>query len=183
MTPESPLQSPSDALEAVARKHAAGVFRYLRSLVNDEDAARDLLQETYLRLGRHMARVSGGETIGEALVFTTARSCGLDHLRRRKVRRRHEAVLEDEVGDVAIDLSIAAPDRSVEDSQFRRDLELALARLPEEQRTVFHLSEIENRSYDAIAQVLGVSPGTIASRKHHAVRKLRDHLRRLGHEA
>ncbi len=63
------------------------------------------------------------------------------------------------------------------------DLLEALAGLPEDQRTVFHLSEIEGLSYEEISTVLEVRPGTIASRKHHAVLKLRNTLRRCGHGA
>ena len=172
----------SDPLDALARDHAAGVFRYLRSLVGDPEEARDLMQETFLRLGRHAARNGGAQTIGAGLVFTTARNCGLDYLRRRQVRRYHEVSL-DEIADHEFPgLAVARPDSTLEDSQFRRDLAAALSALSEDQQTAFHFSEIEGMAYEAIAHLLQVSSGTIASRKHHAVRKLRDHLRRLGHE-
>ena len=81
------------------------------------------------------------------------------------------------------DSAVPRPDRTLENGQFRRDLAAILAALPEGQRTAFHFSEIEGMTYEAIARLLQVSPGTIASRKHHAMRKLRDQLRRLGHEA
>ena len=173
----------NDALEALAREHAAGVFRYLRSLVGDAEEARDLVQETFLRLGRHAARHGGAEAIGVGLVFTTARTCGLDYLRRRRVRRNHEVALDVGADHEIANVGRAGPDASLDDSQFQRDLAAALAALPEDQRTVFHLSEIEGLTYATIAHLLQVSPGTIASRKHHAVLKLRAHLRRLGHEA
>lgn len=75
------------------------------------------------------------------------------------------------------------PDRALENRQLRDDLLAALSTLPEDQRSVFHLSEIEGLSYAEIAAILAVSPGTIASRKHHAVRRLREFLRRRGHGA
>lgn len=173
----------TDPLDTLAREHAAGVFRYLRSLVGDPEEARDLVQETFLRLGRHAARHGGAQALGPGLVFTTARTCGLDHLRRRQVRRRHVVSLDKDAGHRVPDPAATRPDCALEDSQFRRDLAAVLATLPEDQRTAFHFSEIEGLTYHAIARLLHVSPGTIASRKHHAVRKLRDQLRRLGHEA
>ncbi|MDY0111158.1 MAG: RNA polymerase sigma factor [Candidatus Krumholzibacteria bacterium] len=172
----------SDPLDTLARENAAGVFRYMRSLVGDPEEARDLVQETFLRLGRHAARNGGAGAIGAGLVFTTARTCGLDHLRRREVRRRHEVPLDRDADHQFPDPSVSRPDSSLEDGQLRRDLAVALAALPEDQRTAFHFSEIEGLTYEAIAGLLQVSPGTIASRKYHAVRKLRDQLRRLGHE-
>lgn len=75
------------------------------------------------------------------------------------------------------------PDHDLENRQLRADLLAALASLPEDQRSVFHLSEIEGLSYAEIAAVLDVPCGTIASRKHHAVRRLREQLRRRGHGA
>ena len=167
----------TEALAQLASQHADGVFRYLRSLVQHEDTARDLLQDTFLRLEPH------AETAGPGLVFATARSCALDRMRRRNVRRRHHADLDAHTLAVVSAPSSSRPDRTVEADEFRRDLLEALAALPEQQRSVFHLSEIEGLPYAEIARILGVSPGTIASRKHHALRKLREYLGRRGHGA
>lgn len=162
-------------LTALALAHAAGVRRYLRVLTGDAELARDLAQETFLKLDAH------AETAGSALVFTVARSCALDHLRRQRVRRRHLRPVTDRDEDTAPARADSRPDRALENRQLDHDLRIALEALPEDQRSAFHLSEIEGLTYAEIADVLGVSSGTIASRKHHAVRKLREHLERLGH--
>ena len=164
-------------LETLVQEHSVGIFRYLRSVVGDEDNARDLVQDTFLKL-RHSA-----EGAGRALVYTVARSCALDHLRRQRTRHRHLNSAEPDLIQFQPGKAQDRPDIAWEAGNLRRDLLAALGKLPEDQRTVFHLSEIEGLSYAEIAGILGVSPGTIASRKHHAVRKLRDNLRRLGHGA
>jgi len=169
-----PTDQPPPDLDRLVGEHAAGVFRYLRTLVGDGETARDLVQDTFLRLHPHASQAGAG------LVFTVARSCALDHLRRRRWRQRHEQPGSEHC-DQTPDGSGALPDRTYADREFRQHLEAALAALPEDQRTVFHLSEIEGLPYADIAAVLGVSAGTVASRKHHAVRKLRTALRRLGH--
>jgi len=171
------LQIQADPLAALAERHAAGVFRYLRSLVGDGETARDLLQDTFLRLRPHAADA------GPGLVFTAARTCALDHLRRRKSRNAVETGLDDHTLESTAASSSQRPDRATENAELRVALLAALASLPVDQREVFHLSEIEGLQYAEIAEILGVSPGTIASRKHHAVRKLRDQLRRRGHGA
>ena len=170
-------QEPPVNLAALVESHAAGIFRYLRSMVGDADVARDLAQETFLKLHAH----AGGA--GAALVFTVARSCALDHLRRQRVRRGHETAAAEQLVSAAPAPESCRPDRDLENRQLRDDLLAALAILPEDQRSVFHLSEIEGLSYREIGVILEVSPGTIASRKHHAVRKLRESLRRRGHGA
>jgi RNA polymerase sigma-70 factor, ECF subfamily len=153
------------------------VFRYLRSLVGDSEAARDLTQETVLRL-------VGQVQPSPAFVFTVARNCGLSYLRHRRVARRVEqGIVDPGLADTISAPEAARPDRDFERRQLQDDLVAAMATLPEDQRTVFHLTEIEGLRYDAVAAVLGIPPGTVASRKHHAVRKLQDEMRRRGYDA
>jgi len=64
----------------------------------------------------------------------------------------------------------------------KQALQIALGTLSEEHRTVFLLSEVEGLKYDQIAEVLDISPGTVASRKFKASRALRGEMERLGHE-
>jgi len=173
----APIQLQTDPLTDLAERHAAGVFRYLRSLVGDGETARDLLQDTFVRLQPHAAEA------GPGLVFTTARHCALDHLRQRRSRGAVVTGIETQALESVAADQTQQPDHSLENSELREDLLEALAALPEDQRSVFHLSEIEGLPYDEIAEILSVSPGTIASRKHHAVRKLREDLRRRGHGA
>lgn len=171
----TPLQT--DPLADLAERHAAGAFRYLRSLVGDGETARDLLQDTFLRLQPHAIEA------GPGLVFTTARHCALDYLRQRRSRGAVVTSVEAQTLESVAADQAHQPDHTLENSELREDLLEALAALPEDQRSVFHLSEIEGLPYNEIAEILAVSPGTIASRKHHAVRKLREHLRRRGHGA
>jgi RNA polymerase sigma-70 factor (ECF subfamily) len=175
-TSPTSANSPRGALDRLVAEHAAGVFRFLRTMVGDAETARDLVQDTFLRLHPHAAEA------GPGLVFTVARSCALDHRRRSRFRRRHEQPAADDAPE-APDPARTTPDRTYADREFRDHLAAALAMLPEDQRAVFHLSEVEGLPYADIAAVLGISAGTVASRKHHAVRKLREHLRRLGYAA
>jgi len=73
------------------------------------------------------------------------------------------------------------PDRAVERAEIRHALTDAIGALPEELRAVFLLSEISELSYAEISGILGCPVGTVGSRKHHAVERLRAHLRRHGH--
>lgn len=166
---------PGRGLEALIREHSASVFRYLRSMTGDEDTALDVLQNTFLKLGPY------GDDAGRALVFTVARSCALDFLRHQQVRIRRETSVEVERLIQFPGRPQDSPEHQFDTKLLRQDLLEALSDLPEDQRSVFHLSEIEGLSYEEISTVLEVSPGTIASRKHHAVLKLRNTLRRCGH--
>ncbi len=163
------------ALDRLMAEHAVGVFRYLCAMVGNGDSARDLRQDTFLKL-QHQA-----DHAGKALVYTVARNCALDYLRRQRSRNRFESTTDPETLPPTSTLPAHNPDHILQSKQLRQDILQALATMPEEQRTVFHLSEIEGVPYHDIATILEVSPGTIASRKHHAVVKLRKFLRSRGH--
>ena len=59
MNTRTPDRSDSP-LDGLARDHAAAVFRFLRSLVGDADLARDLVQDTFLKLHRHAHEAGPG---------------------------------------------------------------------------------------------------------------------------
>jgi RNA polymerase sigma-70 factor (ECF subfamily) len=158
------------------------VYRYLRNLTRDEEAARELAHETFLGL---RPRVAAGQSPSEAYVFTTARNAALSHWRRQQSenRKRDGAAAEkDQAGGTwYADKAANSPTREVERRELRSGLETALAKLPEDQRSVFLLSEVEGLKYEKIAEIMGVPAGTVASRKHIAARTLRAELERMGH--
>ena len=169
-----------DAFARLVERDLDRVWRFLRALLRDADLARDVAHETFLRLRAALER--GRARAGEdglprtAYVFAAARNAALSHLRR--TRRRHVVPLDQERHDAP---GAAAPDRALVDAELRSALDAALATLDETHRAVFLLSEIEGLRYEEIAEALGIPPGTVASRKHHAARRLRRELERTGH--
>lgn len=160
-------------------RHLDSVYRFLLSLIHDREAAADLTQETFLRL--HRSGPADGLP-STAYVLATAHNTAVSWLRRRELERRHMDVVAPEHLDLPGSGSGAsAPDRQLERRELGEALEAALASLPEDLSAVFHLSEVEGLRYEQIAEVIGCPTGTVASRKHHAVRRLRDHLKRSGH--
>lgn len=154
------------------------VYRYLRNLTRSDDDARDLTHETFLKLRR---RLTTSSVPGDAYVFAAARNTALSAWRRRQ--RHPEGASTDpwrDDDDLPTDPA-DAPDSHYERGELRSALEAALAHLPEEQRSVFLLAEIEGLRHGEIAEILGLPEGTVASRKHHATLKLRRMLERSGH--
>ncbi len=149
------------------------VFRYLVNLTRDQEVSRDLCHETFLNLRK---QVDQGTNVGEAYVFTTARNTALSRWRSdKREESRREAWGQNHVPPAG------STSAAAENNELQRALHDALSLLSEGQRSVFLLSEVEGLKYEQIATVLGISAGTVASRKFKAVRILRDELRRLGH--
>lgn len=159
--------------EVVERTHAT-VFRLAYALVGDRDEAADVTQETYVRAWNRRGELRDPGAV-TGWLGRIARNVA--HDRRRSWWSRIRAPLGD-AGDGAaeIDPAIGADDRLAaeqEASSVRRAMRL----LPEKQRVVLTLREVEGMTYEQIAEVLELPLGTVESRLHRARAALAKRLR------
>lgn len=132
-----------------------------RQLWQTQDC-QDVIQDAYLRVWQRRARVD--EATLDALVWTTALNLAKNRLRWR-VLRRHEPLDESVVA--------LADDVSEEDFLASRSLHAALRKLPRSSQQVLLLSEFSGLSGSELASVPGIPSGTVASRKHAAMARLK----------
>lgn len=144
------------------------VYRLMVRMVGFQDAA-DVTQQVFLQLFRKIGQF-GGESKFESWLYRLAVNEALQHLRKAK-RWRFGTLLSEPV-------SKQRP-RHEDDKEV---LELALARIEPELRSVFVLREVEGLSYRDIAEAMDVPEGTVGSRLNRARRELRRHLTDLGWE-
>ena len=169
-------------LELVAR-HRDGVLNFLARFTGDADRAQDLSQEVFVRLWRSAATYLPVAKF-TTFLYTLARNVGLNDQARRDplhgARSLEEPTgVEGEVVPLREALADPSPDplRQSLATELRAQIRAALAALPPEQRLVFVLSETQGWSYEDIAVLAQCPVGTVASRKHAAVQKLRERLR------
>lgn len=155
------------------------VFRFLASLCRDEDLARELTHDTFLKL---RGRIEAGVQLSEAYIFTAARNTALTswRFRKREVQRSESLEGVENVTNSSGGGAVS-PSQVLERKELREALEAALSHLSEDHRSVFLLSEVEGLKYDQIAEILNIPAGTVASRKHKATRRLKECLERNGH--
>lgn len=166
---ESAQHGDHPAFEELVRRTHADTFALARRLVSDEDDARDVVQETYLRAFRSIKKFRGDAQFTTWLYRITA-NCASTHLGRRR-RHRHDA----------LDKEVAVPDLHpdhdpalVADASLLRDrLESAIAELPPRLRAVVVLRDIYDLNHAEIADELGISESAAKVRLHRARRKLR----------
>ena len=155
------------AFEILYRRHKDSVYRYLLRLCQHQDTAEDVFQEAWGKIIK--ARSSYRPTAKfTTFLYRVAHNCFIDHVRRNK-RHAVAAELDAELHADPGDLPEAATERQLA----RRRLELALRRLPDEQRDVFLLHEEAGLSIDDIAMVTGAKREATKSRLRYAVAKLR----------
>jgi len=155
-----------DALDKLLHISYPRLFRLCRRIVGAVDAD-DAIQEALIAIVRGLPNFDGHSTFATWAYRVTTNSC-LNEIRKRK--RRHgiqvvrgadaEMSVSNDVGD-SIDLQTSSAIDSVVD---RLDLDEALSALPLDQRVVVVLRDICSLSYDEIAEVLDIAPGTVRSR-------------------
>lgn len=135
--------------------------RYARALVNDHASADDLVQDTLERAWAKLHLYRRGTDL-RAWLFTVMHNVHVNKVRSA----RATDPLDDEMPELA---QRAAQGESL----IVRDLDRAIARLPEEQRAVLLLVTLEEMSYDQVSRALGIPIGTVMSRLSRAREKLR----------
>jgi RNA polymerase sigma-70 factor (ECF subfamily) len=158
-----------DAFEALLRRHDDRMRGLAYRLLADRHAMDDALQEAYVKAFRALHRFKAGSNFGTWLYRITYNAC-IDELRKRK---RSPVAPEDPTDPES---GRPGPERVVSASETVR---AALAELPVDQRVTVVLVDGEGFDHREAAEILGVAPGTVASRLHRARATLR---RILGEE-
>jgi RNA polymerase sigma-70 factor, ECF subfamily len=160
------------AFDELVRVTFSETYTLAYRLVGDEEDARDVVQEAYLRAYRAIGRFRGDAKFSTWLYRITA-NCAATHLGRRR-RHRHDELADD---NVVVDLRAEHDPEACADTGALRDrLTAALAKLPPRLRSVVVLRDVYDLPHDAIAAELGITTSAAKVRLHRARRKLREEL-------
>jgi RNA polymerase sigma-70 factor (ECF subfamily) len=154
--------------EEVARDHGRFLYNVAYRLTGNDDDARDLVQESLLRIRKGLQTYRPGSLEGWLSRIVT--NAFLDEVRRRR-RRPLEALPDDP--ERLLPPSPAADEAT---DSLSDEVQVALRRLPEDFRAAVVLCDVVGLSYEDIASALGVPVGTIRSRIHRGRRLLRSAL-------
>lgn len=173
------LANEANAFESLVRDYQKLCWHIVFRMVHDPDDARDLCQETFLRVRRQLHQFRF-ECPLKSWVGRIAYSIALRHLERR--RAAPVTYLDDE-GDCAADtLADGNPDLESAscDEQLAARLRQAVDALPPVPRTLVTLYHLEELTITEIATITAMSEGTIKSHLFRARSSLREWLRRRG---
>ncbi len=171
---------PDAAFRILVERHQKKAFRIAYGVLQDEEGARDVCQEAFLRICRALSRFEGRSSFATWL-YRIVTNAALDQ--RRQIEKER-AVFFDDRRDVEGEAEGEAPrvwipgaDREVENKDLAAALRLAIQDLSPEHRAVIVLREVEGLSYKEIARTIGCSEGTVMSRIHYARKQLQTALR------
>lgn len=163
----------AEAFAVLVESHQERLLRLCERLLGEPEEARDAAQEVFLKAYRKAADVRPGGQVYTWLYRIAVNHC-LNRLRRRRLVRFLRWEDPDEPDAPAFDPPDGAPDPAATLETRRRwqSTRRAIARLPENQRSVVVLVRFEGLSYKQTAEVLGITEGAVESRLVRAMRRL-----------
>jgi RNA polymerase sigma-70 factor (ECF subfamily) len=160
------------AIEEAYVAHHAVIRGFARRLVGDDASAEDIVHDTFLALPRVIRKFRGEGSLRSFMI-----GVAINHSRRhiRSAVRRRAATERLAARD-----ELAAPVADASEQLIRKQLadrlSAALDELPIDQRVVFVLCEVEQRTSVEVSAIVGAAEGTVRTRLFHAKRKLREKL-------
>ncbi len=165
------------ACRMCVEEHSDELYRLAYRMVRDEQAAEDIVQDTFLNAFKGLERFDGRATLGTWL-FRIAYNNALMRLRAQKPMASLDEdaeFVENAPAPVVVPWR-ETPQEIVEQREMSAQLNNAIATLPTTLRAVFQLRDIEERSTAETAEILGLSEAAVKVRLHRARLALRERL-------
>lgn len=160
------------AFHELVTRYQDRLLNFIYRTIGDRDRAEDLVQETFVRVYRHLHRFDPTKKFS-TWIYTIASNLAKNELRNRS---RNPLVLfqsikknwEADHRPLEFEDSTYSPDDLFRKRHLREKVEEAVAELPEHHRVVFVLRELEGKTYEEISEITGVTLGTVKSRLNRA---------------
>lgn len=167
------------AYDAFVTRHQASIFRFARTQVSQADQAEDLLQQTFLSAwqGAHEFR---GDGSARAWLMTITRHAA-SRLRQRHAREPLDATPVEDLG-VEAGWGQASPELLAIRHERQVAVSAALAALPDEDREILTVRDLEGATGEQAAALLGLTVPAMKSRLHRARLRLAAQFRKGGHD-
>ena len=151
-------------LEAI-RAHHVGLVAYAQALLRDHERAKEVAQESLLRLCAESRALESDQARARAWLYRVCRNLCIDHLRKTK-----------RLTLVAQTPSTLEPMESALARELSPDVRAALATLPEREREIVRLRFAHGLAYREIAEVMELSATNVGFILHTALKKMREVL-------
>ncbi|MGD8861788.1 MAG: RNA polymerase sigma factor [Myxococcales bacterium] len=171
-----------EAFGALLTRYRGPLYNFALRTLRDPEAASDVLQDTFTRVIQR-ADTFDKRSKFSTWMYTVARNLCIDHMRKQK-HRRHASLDAPAAGHsdggapLAERVAAGDPgvDRRAEAPALRERIAAAVEALPDEQREVFLLRQLQQMPFAQIAEVTGAPENTIKSRMRYALERLQQAL-------
>jgi len=156
---------PKDDYNEAVKNYYSNLYRYLTKFIWDKHIVKDLIQDCYLKLWQHRDRVDFTKV--KSWLFTTAHNAMIDYVNRNKRNIiTTQAIFED------------IPSQP-QTKELREIIDKAIDLLPELQRSIILLRDLEGYEYKEIGEMLGISESQVKVYLFRARKKIKEKLKDL----
>jgi RNA polymerase sigma-70 factor (ECF subfamily) len=169
----SPSARTSKTFDSLYRDHVDLMYRFANRLCGETEAAKDLVQETFLNAYRGFKDFRGDAQISTWLYTIASRAC-LRMRRRRKGAPERELSLDEFIptseGEFRLQIPVEglSPEEALQNKQLRQALDDAINQLPKKYKMVLVLRDMEGLSAKEVGTIMGLNERAVKSRLHRA---------------
>lgn len=168
------LNGDVNAFEGLVTAYEKNAYNLALRMLGDPQDAEDVTQEAFLKAYQSLSSFRLDSRFSVWLYRIVSNLC-LDQLRRRQRRPEQSLTVENDEGEEAqqdVPDESFSPEALLERKLTREAVRRGLDALPDEQRQILLLRELEGMSYEEIGQALSLEPGTVKSRIFRARKRL-----------
>lgn len=169
------VETPRAAFDQLYHEHVDRIYRYAHRLCGEPEAAKDIVQDTFLNAFRAFDRFRGDAQVSTWLYTIASHAC--TRMRRRRKSeppQSHCLSLESFApttdGDLRMQIPVEglSPHEALENKELREALDRAIGQLPPPYRKVLVLRDMEGLSAKEVGTILGLQERAVKSRLHRA---------------
>ena len=169
------VQQPNErrkAFEQAVRRYSEQLYWQVRRIVLTHEDSNDVLQNAFLKAWNSLDSFHG-----DAKLFTWLSRIAINEALDFTRRQKNRPALSTDDGSLGLANTLMA-DRYFDGDQTEAQLQEAIRKLPDVQRTVFQLRYYDEMKYSEISKVLGTSEGALKASYHIAVKKITEFFKR-----
>lgn len=168
-----------EALTSLIRQYEGEIYGYLGGLMGNSEEARDLTQETLIKVWQKLGSLKDVSSF-KPWLYRIARNLAYDQLRQRQRRKQKVTVQSwDELKEDAVEVCSPNSEEYVTETEF---LKRALAQIPKNYRDCLLLQDVSGFSQDEVAKLVGIKKESVATYVSSARRELRKIYQCFGKE-
>lgn len=160
ITTQHAIKGDKKAFKALYDFYAPYIWRVLIKMSADEQIARELLQDTFIRVHKSLNKFKC-ESALSTWIYRIAFNVGMLHFKKQKVLKRHDP-FQDTIRDKRHD-----------SYETREIIEKVMSEITQEERFLLTAKEVDGMSFDELAEITGITSGTLRTRLHRLKEKIR----------
>lgn len=160
----------NEAFNLLLQKYQQKIYWHIRRLVIDHNDADDVVQETFVKVWKHLANFRNDAQLYTWL-YRIATNESITFLNKKK--QKNNISIDEVAPELAENLRASS---YFDGDKLQRKLQQAILTLPEKQRLIFNMKYFDDLKYEEISEILGTSVGALKASFHIAAKKIEHFL-------